>query len=142
MTAKQLSAVPCPRCGAETGKGCLEPSGTLRAGPHVDRRLSAIEAVEVKRCGIAASANRSAISSEHEDGILTRWVVTTRIARGLSRKHHDEYVVTNPHSLVTHGPFSSEVKAKEQANKLNHLAPVPQIVRSFFRASEFPSVQN
>ncbi len=33
----------------DTGKRCLQPSGALRAGPHVDRRLSAIEAVEMKR---------------------------------------------------------------------------------------------
>jgi hypothetical protein len=126
MTGKQLSSVPCPRCGAETGKSCREPSGALRAGPHVDRRLTAIEAVEVKRCRVVASANQSAICSEGEDGILNRWVVTTRIARGLSRKHHDEYVVTNPHSLVTYGPFSLEVKAEEQASKLNRPVPVPQ----------------
>jgi len=58
MTAKQLSSVPCPRCGAATGKRCLEPSGTLRAGPHVDRRLSAIEAVEIKRDHVVAEAAR------------------------------------------------------------------------------------
>jgi hypothetical protein len=126
MSAKQLSSVPCPRCGAEAGKGCLEPSGNLRAGPHVDRRLSAIEAVEVKRCRVVASADQSANCLERQKGILNRWIVTTRIARGLSRRHHDEYVVRNPHSLVIYGPFSSEVRAKEQANKLNHSAPVPQ----------------
>jgi hypothetical protein len=59
MTTKQLSAVPCPRCGAVTGKRCLEPSGILRAGSHVDRRLSAIEAVEVKRDRVVAEAPQS-----------------------------------------------------------------------------------
>ena len=58
MTAKQVSSVPCPRCGAVTGKRCLEPSGTLPTGPHVDRRLSAIEAVEVKRDHVVAEAAR------------------------------------------------------------------------------------
>jgi hypothetical protein len=49
MTPKQLSSVPCPRCGVAAGKRCVLHSGALRAEPHVDRRLSAIEAVEVKR---------------------------------------------------------------------------------------------
>ena len=59
MTPKQLSSVPCPRCGVAMGKSCLQPSGALRAGPHVDRRLSAIEAVEVKRDRVVAAAVRS-----------------------------------------------------------------------------------
>jgi hypothetical protein len=59
MTPKQLSSVPCARCGVARGKSCLAPSGALRAGPHVDRRLSAIEAVEVKRdYAVAESARR------------------------------------------------------------------------------------
>lgn len=56
MTSKQLSAVPCPRCGAATGERCLLHSGALRADPHVDRRLSAIEAVEIKRDRVIAAA--------------------------------------------------------------------------------------
>jgi hypothetical protein len=59
MTPKQLSSVPCPQCGAATGKRCLQPSGALRAGPHVDRRLSAIEAVEVKRDRVVGTAGPS-----------------------------------------------------------------------------------
>ena len=55
MTPKQLSSVPCPRCGVDMGKGCVQLSGALRAGPHVDRRLSAIEAVEVKRGHVVAA---------------------------------------------------------------------------------------
>jgi hypothetical protein len=55
MTAKQLFAVPCPRCGVAMGSRCLEPSGTLRAEPHVDRRLAAIEAVENKRESVRGS---------------------------------------------------------------------------------------
>jgi hypothetical protein len=58
MTPTQLSAVPCPRCGVPTGKSCLAPSGALRTGPHVDRRLAAIEAVEVKRDHVVAAAAR------------------------------------------------------------------------------------
>jgi hypothetical protein len=56
MTPKQLSAVPCPRCGAGIGERCLLHSGALRADPHVDRRLSAIEAVEIKRDRVVAAA--------------------------------------------------------------------------------------
>ena len=55
------------------------------------------------------------------------WIIKTRIARGLSlNRKYSEYVLTSPNSKVTYGPFSSEVKAKEQANKLNLSAPVPQ----------------
>jgi len=53
------------------------------------------------------------------------WTVKTRMARGLNRKY-SEYVLTNPNSKVTYGPFPSEVKAIEQANKLNRSAPVLQ----------------
>ena len=66
MTVKQLTSVPCPRCGAEAGKGCLEPSGTLRALPHVDRRLNAISAVEVKRSRVVDSAK------QHDIGAMSR----------------------------------------------------------------------
>ena len=53
------------------------------------------------------------------------WTVKTRMARGLNRKY-SEYVLTNPNSKVTYGPYPSELKAIEQANKLNRSAPVPQ----------------
>ena len=59
MTPKQLSSVPCPRCGVDMGKGCVQLSGALRAGPHVDRRLAAIEAVEIKRGYVVAEAART-----------------------------------------------------------------------------------
>jgi len=59
MTPKQLSSVACPRCGVPIGKSCLQPSGGLRVGPHVDRRLAAIEAVEVKRDRVVATAGRT-----------------------------------------------------------------------------------
>jgi hypothetical protein len=56
------------------------------------------------------------------------WIVQTRVARALNPKNR-EYVVTNPNSKITYGPFTLEAKAKEQANTLNwpgrdiHLAP-------------------
>ena len=46
LTARQLSAVPCPTCGVAVGQRCILASGTLRSEPHVDRKLSAIEAIE------------------------------------------------------------------------------------------------
>jgi len=58
MTAKQLSSVPCPRCGVAAGKRCVLLSGALRPGPHVDRRLAAIEAVEVRRGQAVADLSR------------------------------------------------------------------------------------
>jgi hypothetical protein len=54
------------------------------------------------------------------------WIITTRTARGLNAKKL-EYVVTNLNSKVTYGPFSLEVKAKEQANKLNR----PAVLKAF-----------
>ena len=53
------------------------------------------------------------------------WTIQTRMVRGLNRKY-SEYVLTSPNSKVTYGPFPSEAKAKEQANKLNRSAPVLQ----------------
>jgi len=49
LTSRQLFSVPCPRCGAATGHICEVHSGGLRFEPHLDRKLSAIEAVERKR---------------------------------------------------------------------------------------------
>ena len=55
------------------------------------------------------------------------WLVKTRVARGLGLNHkHSEYVLTSPNSKVTYGPFSSEVKAQAQANKLNQSLPIPR----------------
>jgi CRP/FNR family transcriptional regulator, cyclic AMP receptor protein len=45
---KQVSSVPCPTCGVAAGQRCLLHSGALRSEPHVDRRLSAIEAIETQ----------------------------------------------------------------------------------------------
>ena len=41
-------AVACPKCGVTAGKRCLLYSGGLRNEPHIDRKLSAIEALEAK----------------------------------------------------------------------------------------------
>ncbi len=49
LTSKQLLSVPCPTCGVRSGERCLLHSGALRSEPHVDRKLSAAEAIEVKR---------------------------------------------------------------------------------------------
>ncbi len=49
LTAKQLFSVPCPTCGVAPGERCLLHSGAPRSGPHVDRKLSAAEAIETKR---------------------------------------------------------------------------------------------
>jgi len=47
--SKQLLAVPCPTCGVRPGERCLLHSGALRSEPHVDRKLSAAEAIEGKK---------------------------------------------------------------------------------------------
>lgn len=49
LTLQQLSSVPCPTCGVGVGQRCLLHSGAPRSEPHVDRKLSAAEAVESKR---------------------------------------------------------------------------------------------
>ena len=46
---KQVSSVPCPTCGVAAGKRCVLHSGAPRTEPHVDRKLSAAEAIETKR---------------------------------------------------------------------------------------------
>jgi hypothetical protein len=48
LTPKQACSVPCPTCGVAAGRRCVLHSGTLRFQPHVDRKLSAIEAIEKK----------------------------------------------------------------------------------------------
>src|SRR3989442_1798506 len=49
LTLRQLTAVPCPTCGVAPGKRCLLHSGAPRSEPHVDRKLSAAEAIETRR---------------------------------------------------------------------------------------------
>ena len=49
LTEKQWFSVPCPTCGVAPGEPCLLHSGGLRTEPHLDRKLSAAEAIETKR---------------------------------------------------------------------------------------------
>jgi hypothetical protein len=49
LTAKQLFSVPCPTCGVGPRERCLLHSGVPRSESHVDRKLSAAEAIETKR---------------------------------------------------------------------------------------------
>jgi hypothetical protein len=49
LTPKQLLSVPCPTCGVAAGARCLLHSGAPRLEPHVDRKLSAADAIELKR---------------------------------------------------------------------------------------------
>jgi hypothetical protein len=49
LKPKQVSSVLCPLCGAAVGKPCRIYSGQKRNEPHVERKLSAIQAVEKKR---------------------------------------------------------------------------------------------
>jgi hypothetical protein len=55
LTPKQLSAVPCPTCGAAVGEHCELNSGAPRSEPHVDRKFAAIEAVERKSSRVLIS---------------------------------------------------------------------------------------
>ena len=49
LTPKQLLSVPCPTCGVAAGARCLLHSGARRTEPHVDRKLSAADAIERTR---------------------------------------------------------------------------------------------
>jgi hypothetical protein len=49
LTPKELSAVRCPTCGVAAGQRCHLHSGSPRVEPHLDRKLSAIEALEQKK---------------------------------------------------------------------------------------------
>ncbi len=42
-------SVPCPSCAVASEERCLLHSGAPRSEPHVDRKLSAAEAIETKR---------------------------------------------------------------------------------------------
>jgi hypothetical protein len=48
LTPKQVSSVPCPTCGVGVRKACVLHSGSLRFGPHVERKFAAIEKFEEK----------------------------------------------------------------------------------------------
>jgi len=39
LSLKQVLAVPCPTCGAASGKKCELSTGQPRTEPHGDRRL-------------------------------------------------------------------------------------------------------
>jgi hypothetical protein len=62
LTSRQLFSVPCTRCGAATGHLCGLHSGGLRFEPHLDRKLSAIEAVERKRMHVDVKPLNSKIA--------------------------------------------------------------------------------
>lgn len=49
LTAKQLLAVRCPACGVAPGERCLLHSGAPCPDVHLDRKLSAAEAIETRR---------------------------------------------------------------------------------------------
>ena len=49
LTPKELSSVRCPTCGVAAGQRCHLHSGSPRVEPHLDRKLSAIEALEQKK---------------------------------------------------------------------------------------------
>jgi hypothetical protein len=49
ITPEQFSLVPCPTCGVGPGKRCLQHTGELRKEAHIDRKLSAAEAIEMKQ---------------------------------------------------------------------------------------------
>jgi hypothetical protein len=46
LTPKQFFSVPCPTCGVAAGKRCELHSGGLRSAQHINRKLSAMEAIE------------------------------------------------------------------------------------------------
>lgn len=48
LSTRQLSSVSCPTCGVAAGQRCLLHSGALRAEPHLDRKFSAIEALQTR----------------------------------------------------------------------------------------------
>jgi CRP/FNR family cyclic AMP-dependent transcriptional regulator len=49
LSANQLLSVPCPSCGVDAGQRCLLHSGSQRSESHVDRKFSAIAAIEKRR---------------------------------------------------------------------------------------------
>ena len=49
LTPRQVSSIPCPTCGVPAGKRCLLHSGSPRTEPHIERKLSAAEALEAKK---------------------------------------------------------------------------------------------
>jgi hypothetical protein len=49
LTLSEMFSVRCPTCRAAAGKPCQLASGYTSIEPHLDRKLSAIEALEQKR---------------------------------------------------------------------------------------------
>lgn len=46
LTTHQALRVPCTICGAAIGIVCELATGIPRSGPHLDRKIAAIEAME------------------------------------------------------------------------------------------------
>jgi hypothetical protein len=49
LSPKQLFSIPCPTCGVAAGIGCVLHSGAPRSSPHIDRKFSAMDAIERKQ---------------------------------------------------------------------------------------------
>jgi hypothetical protein len=56
LSPKTFNSVRCPTCRVGPGKRCLLHSGGLRNEPHVDRKLAAIKAGEMRRLTRASGA--------------------------------------------------------------------------------------
>jgi len=67
LNPKLVLAVRCPTCGVAGGKRCVLHSGQPRTEPHLDRRLSAIEALESKT---APATGGLSISDQN----MSKWV--------------------------------------------------------------------
>jgi hypothetical protein len=48
LSLKNVLSVVCPTCGVPRRKRCVLNTGTLRSGPHLDRKFLAAEALEKK----------------------------------------------------------------------------------------------
>src|SRR5712671_6723587 len=66
IAPKIFLSVPCPTCLAAPGKRCLLHSGAPRSQPHVDRKLTAAEAIEMKRIPRGPDIDKSPSNHQSE----------------------------------------------------------------------------
>jgi hypothetical protein len=64
LTAKNVSTIPCPTCGAGIGRRCILTTGRPRFKAHVNRRLGALEMFERKAGTVEENCGQEGVGNE------------------------------------------------------------------------------
>ena len=70
LTKEQFLSVQCATCGVAAGEPCVWGSGEIHLGPHLNRKLSALELMEREKS--IDNINRTGSSQSTVDSVPLR----------------------------------------------------------------------